>query len=474
MSVFDVFGMCVRNLIKRKLRTFLTMLGVIIGTAALVLIVSLGLATNARFERIRDAFVGDLTAISVWQGGMWIWNEDGTLTAPDHIPDLDDYAVAAFAEIPGVRFATPVMQQNLHFRSGPYAARWVRISGITPEALAEMNLTLAEGRLLEPGELNAAVFGAHAELEFQLLAGDWVDRMSPLWFGGETETWVDVMRDTIMFSYDSRFAPWGGWGQEDIADALRPISSFPLNVVGLLEPTGDMSWNSPDRSVFMDIETLQALIGRQMIAQVEQMREHGHFMGFIPSPRENYDDAIVRVYNPEDTSRVAATIQEMGFGVHYQGAHISRDQEQQQTMQNMLVAVAIVSILVAAISIANTMIMAVYERTREIGVMKVIGGSIRDIRRMFLLEATLIGLLGGAFGVALSLAGSHVLNTAEWEVLRNMGFEGTSPYGDVTSLVPMWLCGMALLFASAIGLIAGYFPARRATKLSALAAIRTD
>jgi ABC-type antimicrobial peptide transport system permease subunit len=473
MGFGDIFGMCVRNLVKRKLRTFLTMLGVIIGTAALVLIVSLGLASDARFERIRSEFMGDLTSIEIWQSGGVIWDAEGNMITLDHIPDLDDAMIDRFQEIPGVMVATPLMNQSLFLRSGNYVMRWARIVGIRAEALALMGHNLADGRLIEPGEEHAAVFGGMAELNFQPMVSDrWIDRMWDAFMGEEVETFVDVFNETIMYSYDSRFVQGGMREQADISEGLRPVSTFQLNVVGVFESTGDM-WGF-DTNIFMDISTMRALSMRQMRAEVENRREHGFFMGFIPEPRETYDQAWVRVYDPMDTGRVAAEIRELGFSVWYQGSHIARDQEQQQTMQNMLIAIAAVSIFVAAISIANTMIMAVYERTREIGVMKVIGGSVSDIRKMFLLEAAMIGFLGGVFGVLLSLGGQYVLNEVDAEFLRNMGFMGTSPEGDVTSLITTWLMGLALLFASIIGLISGYFPARRATKLSALTAIRTD
>ena len=120
--------------------------------------------------------------------------------------------------------------------------------------------------------------------------------------------------------------------------------------------------------------------------------------------------------------------------------------------------------------------MSTVERTKEIGVMKVIGASLRDIRKLFLLESAIIGFLGGAMGVGVSYIASYVLNE------QGLGFfkfiDTYSYYGEVqamqVSIIPLWLSGLSLLFAAVIGLAAGFFPAQRATKLSALAAIRTD
>ena len=116
------------------------------------------------------------------------------------------------------------------------------------------------------------------------------------------------------------------------------------------------------------------------------------------------------------------------------------------------------------------MIMSIYERTKEIGVIKVIGASVKDIRNMFLLEATLIGFIGGALGIALSYLGSYILNF----------FAGSSmDYGGeitnvVISYIPAGLVIIAGLFSMLIGLASGYLPAIKATKISAIDAIRTN
>jgi ABC-type lipoprotein release transport system permease subunit len=472
MSNFDVLGMCLRNLIKRKLRTFLTMLGVIIGTAALVLTTSLGLATDARFARQMEDMEADLTVIQIYAGGRWTQDSDGNWQAPTYIPDLDDQAFETFNRIPGVRVATPLMRGTLYLRSGPYAMDAWNVQGVKPEALALMGYSLSDGRFLEEGDRFAAVFGSSAERNFERLGVDWMNRADRLWrerSGEEVETFVDVFNDEITFSFDYRFT-WAGMEDMDIEEAFRPVSSFPLEVVGVMAPTGD-TWGV-DGSFFMDIETLQYLDQRRQEAERDNQQEWGWFSAIQTGPRLTYDQGFVRVYDFNQTAEVADAIEAMGFSVWYQGQWIRQQQEAMGAIQLLLQAIAAVSVFVAAISIANTMIMAVYERTREIGVMKVIGGAIWDIRRLFLLEAALIGLFGGVLGIGLSFAGSYALNNFDLGMFGELASAGGT--GDVVSLITPWLCGVALVFASAIGLISGYFPARRATKLSALAAIRSE
>ena len=479
MSIFDIISMCLRNLWKRKLRTLLTMLGVIIGTAALILTISLGLANEARFDRMVAEWERDLTVINV-HAATWGWFNPETEEWEDSGgSELNDAAIASIRVMPGVRAVAPFMQGSTIFlRSGAYSADIWNVVGTTADGLESLDRELAWGRLPnEDDPFGTVVLGANVELRFELFGAgwqDWANRDQLIWQGvarEDIEQFVDVTRDPINFSYDRRFTLGGGMGFED---AFRPIRSFPLNVVGVFEHSGQMWWDSIDNSVYIDIETLQQLAIFSADAQREQEQEWwGVFTPIPQDPREAYDNAMVWVHDVRDTGDVAAEIRLMGFNAWFEADWILRAQEAQQGTAALLVAIAAVSIFVAAISIANTMIMAVYERTREIGVMKVIGGAISDIRRMFLLEAALIGLFGGILGVGLSLAGSYAMNNTTIEALVNMGF-GSTVEGDVTSLVTLWLMGVALLFASAIGLVSGYFPARRATKLSALEAIRTD
>ena len=117
--------------------------------------------------------------------------------------------------------------------------------------------------------------------------------------------------------------------------------------------------------------------------------------------------------------------------------------------------------------IANTMMMSIYERTKEIGVMKVIGCSLGNIRQMFLLEAAFIGLGGGVIGNVLSFLMSAAINALV------KGKEMGMTTGQI-SYIPLWLVLVSLGFAMLVGTAAGYFPARRAMKLSPLAAIRNE
>ena len=134
-----------------------------------------------------------------------------------------------------------------------------------------------------------------------------------------------------------------------------------------------------------------------------------------------------------------------------------------------------VSLLVAAIGIMNTMMMSIYERTKEIGVMKVLGCDMADIKNMFLFESGIIGLMGGIAGLMVSYLISYIINffTSSGSNDTVSMFIGYNDGGSL-SYIPPWLAVFAIIFAIAVGSIAGYLPAVRAMKLSPLAAIRNE
>ena len=180
-----------------------------------------------------------------------------------------------------------------------------------------------------------------------------------------------------------------------------------------------------------------------------------------------YSSAQVKVDDINHVDEVAASIREMGYNVETNAEYLDSMKSQFAIVQAVLGGIGAVSLLVAAIGIANTMMMSIYERTKEIGVMKVLGCSLKNIRQMFLLEAAFIGFLGGIAGNILSFLMSAVVNFVTGHGAA-MGFDGNISY------IPWWLVLLALGFAVLVGVAAGYFPAKRAMKLSPLAAIRNE
>ena len=143
-----------------------------------------------------------------------------------------------------------------------------------------------------------------------------------------------------------------------------------------------------------------------------------------------------------------------------------------RTIQAILGGIGGITLFVAAIGITNTMVMSIYERTREIGIIKVIGASFGDVRALFLTEASLIGLMGGILGLGLSYLASGIINKLASGYMQS-GMMGGAPSANI-SIIPVWLAAFAVCFAIMIGLCSGLYPANRAIKLSPIVAIRNE
>ncbi|MCL2398414.1 MAG: ABC transporter permease [Defluviitaleaceae bacterium] len=486
MRTTDILLMCLRNLFKRKLRTVLTMLGVVLGTSSIIVLVSLGLANNLRFEQ-QIATMGDVNVITVHNPrNMW-WS--GMDDQQMETPNLDSDASRSFSQIPGVGVVSPMLRGELFFRSGNYAIAWGgQVIGIDPESMADFGYEIFEGRLLQDGDNLEVVFGYNAERNFlNTTSQSWSnERFWLSMIGEEVETYVDIWNDRITMSYDSSFIFGAETQDQDIAfgdiDAPRPIRPVAIQVVGRLARSEGDDWTT-DGGIFMNIETVRRL-NNDARRHTQENNMWGVDVDYgtsfinartgVVQDDAGYDMILVRVSNLDDVSQVRQEIESRGFPAHSPTQWLEGIQGMAESQQQMLAAIGVVSLLVAAIGIANTMVMSTYERTREIGVMKVIGAALSDIKKLFLIEAALIGLFGGLIGVLFSYLVSYLLNThTNMEFMGGM-FDWIGEPGTVVSLIPTWLGGLALLFSSLIGLISGYFPARRAMRLSALNAIRTE
>ena len=191
------------------------------------------------------------------------------------------------------------------------------------------------------------------------------------------------------------------------------------------------------------------------------MRANKNFI-YRNSENSTYDYAWVMAQDVDSVSEIAQQIQEMGYGTSSLGDILKQVQDSSASLRALLGAIGGVALLVAAIGIMNTMMMAIYERTKEIGVIKVLGCRMGDILQMFLSESAYIGFFGGVIGVGLSYGLGAVLNG---QFLTDMGLR---------SVIPPWLSIGALAFSVVVSMVSGLYPSIKAMRLSPLAAIRTD
>lgn len=467
MRISDLLTMSINNLRRRKLRTVLTVLGVIIGTASIVVMVSLGIGLNEMtMEQITS--YGSLTTIDVRSNtgyGGAVAVEGGGSSGGSAEPNyITDQVIEQFSRMEHVTGVSPVLDMNVVMRQGVYEAQYLTLRGVSQAYLEQ--IPLGEGKLPKPGDTGLVVGNTVIQQFSNAKTG------KGYWDTMELPD-VDFMGQPlfVIFDMDAYFQSQSGasgGSLEDGAEPVKPPKKYMMNAVGMVE--GDIeTWNSYSYYVFMDIDGMKNQLARAFrkgtLIPGQPSNKRGKALGYLV-----YSSAQVYVDDMEHVDEVQKSLADMGFQVSSQMDWLESSRQQSNMVQAVLGGIGAVSLFVAAIGIANTMMMSIYERTKEIGVMKVLGCDMGNIRNMFLMESGFIGLMGGMVGLILSYSLSYVMNhlPAVSQVMGMMGTEGN------ISRIPLWLAGMALVFAIVVGMVAGFFPAVRAMKLSPLAAIRNE
>ena len=466
MKISDEISLSARNLLRRKGRTALTLVGVVIGTCMVVLMISLGIAQTKTNEEMLQSW-GDLTQVQIYGYGTMMGSDGKPLY-------LDDAAIANIKQIPHVAAATPYAQAyNLEGeitagRNGRYTSDIYNLIGIDPTALEPMGFALQSGSwptntpASEKATKLQVLVGSSTGYNFQDSRKSY---NSPKRYryegqtdanGKELPPFVDIDKDKMTLTIKT------GEG------STEKSRSWELEIVGVLEPDGAKGYWTQSGIVLriQDMKMLQKIYNDMTKTKEES---------------KSYDQVYVKVDDLSNVTDVETAIHDLGFTNTY-SMNQQREEMQKQVMNSQMIfgGIAAVSLLVAAINIINTMTMAIYERTREIGVMKVLGCELGNIRTMFLLESSTIGFIGGLIGLGISLIASFVLNNLSTlgQGLDLSGLMGGGYYmgggGGTISIIPPWLMLAALVFATLVGQVAGILPANKAVKISALEAIRHE
>lgn len=459
MRTSDLLAMCMRNLMRRKFRTILTITGVVIGTTSIIMMISLALGISRQQDEQLKQW-RDLTIIEVHYNG----GGNGDIL-------LDDDAIKSILAIKGVDAATPFLRLQMNYPSQPtiYAGKtfayraYPEIIGVYPDALEKIGYRIDKGESLPEGKTKTlkVVFGGSTVYDFEDTRkkvnnrrNNWPDEN-----GNIQEPFFDPLGESYKFEFPPSSENPGGKKLEYAFDA-----------VGVL--VGEQNKRESMYSVFIPIDDMKAL-------QAEYNKENN--IKTDRKKKDSYDNIKVKVLNLKDIPDIEQQIKDMGFGTW------SMETERQEVLKSLLSTqillggVGGITLLVSAISITNTMIMSVYERTREIGVMKVLGCLVGNIRAVFLLEAGFIGFFGGVAGIGLSFLISFAINAFGGAITSGGGMIGGvgrfGRYGDTSSsisVIPAWLVLLGLVFATVIGLVAGFYPANRAVKISAMEAIKQE
>jgi putative ABC transport system permease protein len=182
-----------------------------------------------------------------------------------------------------------------------------------------------------------------------------------------------------------------------------------------------------------------------------------------------YPALHVRLKSATDLEATREAVEAMGFDVIAVADHLTEIRRSFLIMDALLGSIGVVALIIAGLGIVNTMVTSILERTREIGVMKAVGGGDGDIMRIFFVEAGAIGAVGGVLGIVLGWAVTRLGNLVLNQYLRPQGV----PPADLFDMPP-WLIAGAIGFAVAVTLVAGLYPALRAARVDPVTALRHD
>lgn len=457
MRIKDLFVLSLRNLLRRKVRTFLTVLGVIIGATSIIVMVSLGIGQNAQIDELSES-MGGLNAVEVMPT-QWHRPETGEEVPRTGI--INNKTVETIEKMPLVDFVekSEVFQGQYMVDVGRDYVYGGELGYIDPNFFEDLDISIAQGTLFgnKPSR-NSIDIIVSENIGYML----YNPKDSGISFGG-TPLEIDSMSERFKLTIGMAGEEMNPILSMEGMEAAPKMKDYRLNVTGVFSIGGFGAFNKP--AILMSEASLEQLRNDydELTLSKEMLQKRRRDKDRI------YQSITAHVVNPEDVETVIADIEAMDLQAYSNTEFIDQMKQSGAVAQAILAGIGSISLFVAAIGITNTMVMSIYERTKEIGVMKVIGASVRDIRNMFLLEAGMIGFFGGVVGVGLSLVISRLLN-------RLFAAFFTGPIGgDIKiSIIPLWLALAGLFFCFLIGVVTGYYPARRATKLSAIEAIRTE
>ncbi|HEX5070184.1 MAG TPA: ABC transporter permease [Vicinamibacterales bacterium] len=486
MTWLDTWRLALANLGQAKLRTILTVSGVAVGIGALTCMVSFGVG-------LEDQLVGRLTGSGMFDsilvtmpnprvapgrgrqaaparggergapprgGRAATANDTPAIQTPEPATEpprlrLNDEALAKIAALPNVKSVRPdlrlLMQVTYKDYEGP-----TPVTGVPLSAAGEGGFqTIAAGS-----------FFANETDDACMVSLDFAKRL-------QSDDPKTLVGQSLKLTYAAASPKGNSTGAPapvpDGAGALAGILSTQqitridtgCKVVGIVErETAPGMMGSAVSSLMLPFERARAINAVQVTSVESVLRRN---------EPPSYNTVTVKASSAAHTLDVEEEIKKLGYSAFSLNDALKNAKRAFLLLDIFLSLVGSIALVVSSLGIINTMVMSILERTREIGIMKAIGGSDRNIRGIFLIEAAAIGLLGGVMGVILGWAVGGLINfIANWWIEREGGTAG-----DLFSL-PLWLIASAVGFSIVVSLLAGLYPARRAARLDPIQALRHD
>jgi putative ABC transport system permease protein len=405
MRIWATIKIALRALLRNKLRTLLTMLGMIIGVGAVIAMVGIGNGAKAQIENavasmgqnVILVFSGSMTRSGVHTG----WGGAGTLSVED--------AEAIQREISGVTAVSPEVRTGVQVAAGNQ--NWfTQVLGESPDYFSIRQWPVVEGSPFTPQDVRSAN-------KVAIIGKTIADQLYP--------------------------------GENPIGEVIR-IRNVPFIIVGILKSKG-LSVQGQDQDDLIIIPYTSAMKRVQKATTLRSMMVQAAAPSLLNPVQQQITELL------RQRHRITPG-KDDDFTVRNQQEIADMATAQSKTMTMLLGAIAMVSLVVGGIGIMNIMLVSVTERTREIGIRMAIGARGKDILLQFLTEAVTLGVLGGILGVGVGVGISRLLAAKmQWPTL----------------IPPEWIL-YAFLFSAAVGIFFGFYPARKASRLDPIDALRYE
>jgi putative ABC transport system permease protein len=474
MKFMDMIYLGFENLWRTKLRTILTTLGVIIGIGALTSMVSFGAGMQ---KNITDVISGNDLFTSLLVTAKKIDLKSMHPSDPDNIMAgmrkpaaiLNDSTVQVIQKIPGVNLAFPEISFPVRIKLGEKETK-TTLRGLPLGMGAYKPFSaITMGRYFDSDSATKAVLDWNTLKKLGLLVtdgNDSKDEVKPDTVKGLREMPPDSVIgqgiEIITATIDA-----GGISMNPLAGRMSGLQApfgetkTSLSVCGILKPLGPFDEHRFDAGIIVPIQTAQKTPHLAFSSVWDILGGSGR--------PDTYNSIYVRVESIPDMTKVRKELEEMHLNIFSFADQLDAIRRSFLIFDAVLGAIGTIALVVAALGIVNTMVMSILERTREIGIMKAIGGSENEIKMIFFVEAGSIGAVGALLGLLLGWLVTRVAN-----FIANSQFlpAGESPVNFFH--FPVWLIAGAIAFSIMVSLAAGMYPAMRAARVDPVTALRHD
>ncbi|MDP9268081.1 MAG: ABC transporter permease [Acidobacteriota bacterium] len=463
MKSYDLIELAGRNLRESVLRNGLTTAGIAVGVASLVAMLSLGIGLQALADRnLNRSGIFDTVAVFSKRDFLSFDSSERQqqkTMSNENARALDETTRAEMARLPGVTEVYPEMRFQTEVVYEGHS-QFSTVAGLPMSAKQSDAFDDVQGKFFSGPEAEEAV-----------IHEDFAKRISPN---------ASPLGKQIVLRYAERAPLNADKGRADKGNADKEATGAAsgensaddggfsvirkertLTIVGIVKQEPYGGWRNFARGrVFIP----NAVAEKLNVLQPSALRD-----AVAASGKPSYSSLLVRVAKPGEAQGVQEAIKKMGFTT-WSALDATKGLRRFFVVLDLFLGIfGSLAVAVASLGIINTLVMAILERRREIGIMKAIGASDADVKTLFFAEAGVMGFAGGALGVALGWVIGRVINFGTNYYLARQDLPAENLW-----LVPWWLVAAAIGFAVLVSLVSGLYPAARAAKLDPVQALRYE